>query len=335
MTPEPIDSQNLLELIDSFPKQIEEAINLAGTTRIPGQIENIIIAGMGGSGHPGDILKAYADNINLKIPVSVIRDYNLPEFSTSKSLVFAISYSGNTEETISCLKNAMSKGTKTIIITSGGKLRSIAEENSIPLVLLPQGIQPRFAVGYMFFPMLKILSNSGLIKINETELTMSLKGLKSGLQKAQGKEIATKLSGKIPLIYSSSKLGIAAYIWKILINECAKTHAFSNIIPEMNHNEINAFRNMNAKFYGIFLQDEQDNSRIKLRISITMDVMSKSEVESTQIILKGSSFLAKMFTAIHTGMYVAYYLSIIYKTDPSPVPVIEDLKTRLKKNSPR
>ncbi len=326
-----IDSQNMIGVVDGFSKQITEALELGQDVKAIGQMENIIIAGMGGSGHPGDMLKAYAEAIGLKIPVFVVRDYQLPEFTSSKTLVFAISYSGNTEETISSLKNAIRKGAKTVAITSGGKLRTIAEENKIPLILVPSGLQPRLAIAYQFIPLLNVLSNTGIIKNPTSELKKTAEFLSSSKSKAQSKELASKLTGKIPLIYSSSKLWIAAYIWKILINECAKTHGFCNVIPEMNHNEINAFRNLNAKFYAIFLQDEMESDRIGERMKISRDIISSSGVESTQLILKGNSFLTKLFTAIQTGMYVSYYLSISYNTDPSPVPVVEELKKRLKK----
>ena len=165
----------------------------------------------------------------------------------------------------------------------------------------------------------------------KSEIKKTAELLKETRSKSQAKELASKLSGKIPLIYSSTQMGIAAYIWKILMNECSKTHAFNNVLPEMDHNEINAFRNFNAKFYAVFLQDELDREQIKERVAITRDIISKSGVESTQILLKGNSFLTKLFTAIHTGMYVSYYLAMSYNTDPTPVPVIEELKSRLNK----
>lgn len=326
-----VDSGNMLGVVDSFPEQIEEAAALAGSTRVSGEITGIIVAGMGGSGHPGDMLKAYAQNIGLKIPVFVVRDYELPGFAASRTLVFAISYSGNTEETISALKAALRKGCRIVVITSGGKLRQVAEQHRLPLVIVPQGIQPRLSLGYMFVPMLSVLSNSGLMKDAEADVRKAASFLRESRPREQARQLAGKMAGKVPLIYSSAQMGIAAYIWKILINECAKAHAFSNVLPEMDHNEINAFRNLEAKYYAVFLQDELDSERVRARMAITKDIISKSGVESTQIMLKGNSFLAKLFTAIQAGMYVSYYLALKYGTDPTPVPVIEELKARLKK----
>ncbi|MBI2142264.1 bifunctional phosphoglucose/phosphomannose isomerase, partial [Candidatus Woesearchaeota archaeon] len=299
-----VDSGNMLGVVDSFPEQIEEAAALAGSTRVSGEITGIIVAGMGGSGHPGDMLKAYAQNIGLKIPVFVVRDYELPGFAASRTLVFAISYSGNTEETISALKAALRKGCRIVVITSGGKLRQVAEQHRLPLVIVPQGIQPRLSLGYMFVPMLSVLSNSGLMKDAEADVRKAASFLRESRPREQARQLAGKMAGKVPLIYSSAQMGIAAYIWKILINECAKAHAFSNVLPEMDHNEINAFRNLEAKYYAVFLQDELDSERVRARMAITKDIISKSGVESTQIMLKGNSFLAKLFTAIQAGMYV-------------------------------
>ncbi|MBI3033840.1 bifunctional phosphoglucose/phosphomannose isomerase [Candidatus Woesearchaeota archaeon] len=326
-----VDSGNMIGVLDNFPKQIEEAAGLAGKIKITGEVTQIIVAGMGGSGHPGDMLKAYAQSIGLKTPVLVVRDYSLPEFVGSKTLVFAISYSGNTEETISTLKNAVRKGCKIIVITSGGKLRQIADEKSLPLILVPAGIQPRLSLAYMFMPMLTVLANSGYIRDVEGEIRKTADFLRRSSVREQSRELASKLTGKIPLIYASTQLGIAAYIWKILINECSKAHAFSNVFPEMNHNEINAFRNMQAKYYAVILQDELDHERVRERMAISKDIISKAGVESTQIVLKGRSFITKLFTAILTGMYVSYYLALNYSTDPTPVPVVEELKARLRR----
>lgn len=326
-----VDSGNMVGVVDSFPEQIEEAAALAGSTKVSGEITGIIVAGMGGSGHPGDMLKAYAQYTELKIPVFVVRDYELPEFAASKTLVFAISYSGNTEETISALKASVRKGCRIVVITSGGKLRQIAEQHRLPLILVPQGIQPRLALGYMFVPMLSVLSGSGLVKDTAAEARKAASFLRQAKVKEQARQLSEKMAGKVPLIYSSAQIGIAAYIWKILINECAKTHAFSNVLPEMNHNEINAFGNLEAKYYAVFLQDELDSERVRARMAISKDIISKSGVESTQIMLKGNSFLTKLFTAIQAGMYVSYFLALKYGTDPTSVPVIEELKARLKK----
>lgn len=331
MPEENIDSENAIEILDSFSKQIEDGLKLGEKLRVPGEINSIILAGMGGSGHPGDMLKAYAQSIGLKIPIYVVRDYELPEFANSKTLVIASSYSGNTEETVSALKIAIRKGTKIVVITSGGKLRQIADEHGLQMIIVPSGLQPRLSLAYMFIPLLNVLSNSGIIKDASSEISRMAKFIGKSKTKEHAKELASKMTGKIPIIYSSARLSIAAYIWKILINECSKTHAFSNIFPEMNHNEINAYRNLNAKFYTVFIQDESDSEKIKERMKITKDVVSKSGVESTQIVLKGDSFLTKLFTAIHTGMYVSYYLALNYKTDPTPVPVVEELKAKLKK----
>ncbi len=326
-----VDKHNMLKVVDEFPEQLSEAEELAERIKVSGEISSIMIAGMGGSGHPGDMLKAYAQSSGLKIPVYVVRDYFLPEYTSSKTLLFAISYSGNTEETVSALKHALRKGARAIVITSGGKLRAMAEQHSLPLVVVPSGIQPRLALGYMFVPILMILAGSGYVKDPRHDISKAVNFMKSAKIKEQAKRLASKLAGKVPLIYSSAQMAIAAYIWKILINECSKAHAFSNTFPEMNHNEINAFKNLQAKYYAVFLKDELDFDRIRARMEITKDIISKAGVESTEIVLKGESFLTKLFTALQTGMYVSYYLALEYNTDPTPVPVIEELKDRLKK----
>src|SRR3989344_7414776 len=158
-----IDSQNMLGVLKSFPNQLEEALNLAEKISITGTFDHIIVAGMGGSGHCGDILAAYAQHAGLKIPVFVVRDYTLPSFVSNKSLVFLVSYSGNTEETLSAFDQALARQARMIIITSGGKLQRMAEDLR-PLVLVPSGLQPRLSIGYLFVPILIILAHAKIIQ---------------------------------------------------------------------------------------------------------------------------------------------------------------------------
>ncbi|MBI3051140.1 bifunctional phosphoglucose/phosphomannose isomerase [Candidatus Woesearchaeota archaeon] len=326
-----LDSQDMLGVLQEFPEQLVKAAELGLDIKVNPQPSNIIVTGMGGSGHPGDMLAAYAQSTGLKIPVFVVRDYEIPGFMSSSSLVFAISYSGNTEETISSLRSAYKRGLRPVVITSGGRLRQMAEEYKLPLVVVPSGIQPRLSLGYMFFPMLNILAHSGIIKDAHGEMEKAASFLRHSKVKEQSFKIAERLVGKVPLVYASRRMGIAAYIWKILINECSKTHCFSNVFPEMNHNELNAFGNFTAKYHAIFLRDEDDHERVRLRMDVSKDMIAKSGVETTDIVLKGNSFLTKLFTAIYAGMYVSFYLAIMYRTDPSPVPVVEELKQRLAK----
>ena len=251
-----LDSQNMLQVIKDFPKQCREALGLPKGISASGEINNIVIAGMGGSAMGGDLLKVYLSNTN--IPVYVNRDYKVPNFVDENSLVFAVSYSGNTEETLSALNAAKEKKAQIIGITSGGKLSEECEK----VVNIPSGLQPRAALGYLFFPMLGILHNTNIIRVKNDELNEMMGILKQTNKfNEQGEELSKKLKEKIPIIYASEALGAIAFRWKTQINENAKMPAFYNVFSEMNHNEIAGYKSMDHKFSVVMIQDKNDNDR--------------------------------------------------------------------------
>ncbi|MBL7054641.1 bifunctional phosphoglucose/phosphomannose isomerase [Candidatus Woesearchaeota archaeon] len=319
----PLDSQNMLETIEDFPRQCREALELPRGETISRGFTNIIVTGMGGSAIGGDLLKSYMHN--SKIPVFVNRDYKMPNFVDESSLVFAVSYSGNTEETVSAAQDAVERKAKVIGITSGGKLVDICEK----IIKVPSGYQPRAALGYLFFPMLGILHNSGAINVKNSELNEMLNILKKKEEfKKNAEELAKKLREKIAVIYSSELLMPAAYRFKTQINENAKMPAFFNVFSEMNHNEINAFKGMDRKFTAILIKDAQDNERIQKRMDICREIMEE-RIDVEEISGQGEYLLSRLFSAIYLGDFVSYYLAILNRTDPSPVEVIERLKKQL------
>ncbi|MBS3119290.1 bifunctional phosphoglucose/phosphomannose isomerase [Candidatus Woesearchaeota archaeon] len=318
---------NMLEAIKDFPEQMLRAYELGKDVTVPGKLQNIIVCGMGGSAIPGDFLRSYA---GLAIPLVTNREYSLPEYVGPGSLVFLVSYSGNTEETVSCFRDAMHRHARMVVITSGGYLAELAGRHNIPKIIVPSGIQPRAALAYLFFPMLKVLSNSGLIEEPLEEIRTAKRVLAGSSFQEQAKGLARNIAGKIPLIYSSSRLYPAAYRWKTQFNENSKTHAFANAFSEHNHNELVGFTVLKADYHVIFLIDEKDHPQIQKRIRIAKDIISKSGVRSTEILLRGDNFLAKLMSAVHIGDLVSYYLATEYGIDPSPVHLIEQLKQQLK-----
>ena len=318
-----LDSQNMLQVIKDFPKQCREALGLPKGISASGEINNIVIAGMGGSAMGGDLLKIYLSNTN--IPVYVNRDYKVPNFVDENSLVFAVSYSGNTEETLSALNAAKEKKAQIIGITSGGKLAEECEK----VVNIPSGLQPRAALGYLFFPMLGILHNTNIIRVKNDELNEMMDILKQTDKfNEQGEELSKKLKEKIPIIYASEALGAIAFRWKTQINENAKMPAFYNVFSEMNHNEIAGYKSMDHKFSVVMILDKNDNDRVKKRMNICKEIMEEY-VEVEEVETQGESLLARMFSAIYLGDYVSYYMALWNRVDPSPVDIIEGMKKKL------
>lgn len=319
----PLDSQNMLQVIKDFPNQCREALSLPKGLSISGDINNIVVAGMGGSAICGDLLKIYLSDTN--IPVHVSRGYKLPNFVNENSLVFAVSYSGNTEETLSSLKDAKEKNAQIVGITSNGKL---ADEYK-KVIKIPFGFQPRAALGYLFFPMLGVLHNAKIAKVRNDELNEMLDTLKQTNKfEDNGQNLAKKLKDKIPVIYASEALGPIAMRWKTQINENAKMPAFYNVFSEMSHNEIAGYKGMDRKFAAVIIRDKHDNDRIKKSMDICKEIMETS-VDVEEVETQGSSLLARMFSAIYLGDFVSYYLALWNRVDPSPVEVIEEMKRKL------
>ena len=319
-----IDSSNMLKAIEDFPIQCKTALGLAKGITVSGKVDKIIVAGMGGSAVGGDLLRLYMHD--SKIPVMTIRDYKLPNFVDENTLVFAVSYSGNTEETLSAFDDATRKKAKIVAVTSGGQLAEKAKK----AIKIPSGLQPRAAVGYLFFPVLGVLANSGIVNVSNDEINEMLQVLSKKDDYIQfGERLAKKIGSRTPLIYASEQFSAVAYRWKTQFNENSKVAAFAHTFSELNHNELVGYQTMpKEKFITIFIRDNHDNDRIQKRMEITKEIISQ-KVDVEEVYTKGSFMLSRLFSALHYADYISYYLAIHNKIDPTPVHVIENLKKRL------
>jgi glucose/mannose-6-phosphate isomerase len=322
-----IDKERMIDVLRSFPNMIKQASELGDDVTFPREfVQDIAVLGMGGSGFTGDLLKTYLED--TPIHINVVKDYTLPSFIDRKSVVFAISYSGNTEETISGYRAAVRRNCKLVSISSGGKLQELAKMHNKPHIIIPKGIQPRLSVPFLFVPLLNVLSYSGIIDVQEKKIEKLSANLKNSTDKieSKAKELAGKLKGRIPLIYSSQRMFAVAEKWKTDINENAKTHAFYNVFPEFNHNEICGYENPRLDSHTVIISDKGDHERIRKRIQI-FKKMIKSP--TTEIALAGDEFLTRLISGVLMGMYVSYYLALEYNINPTPVKTIEVLKKEL------
>ena len=321
----PTDNSNMLKAIEDFPQQCSTALELPKGMSVSGKVDKIVVAGMGGSAVGGDLLKAYMHS--SKIPVFVVRDYKVPNFVDESTLVFAVSYSGNTEETLSAFEEAAKKKAKIVAVTSGGELAKRAKK----AIMIPGGLQPRAALGYLFFPVLGVLANSGIVDVRGREIEEMI-GILSKTEdfKIVGERIAKKIGQRTPIVYASELFGAVAYRWKTQFNENSKAAAFSHVFSEMNHNEIAGYRTMNKNdFISIFIRDKDDNERVKKRMDITKEIIS-TRVDVEEIFTRGEGLLSRIFSGIYYGDFASYYLALANRVDPTPVTVIESLKKKLK-----
>lgn len=341
-----VDPKGMGELIERFPAQAEEAWRIGAEAKVPdtcADVDNLIIQGMGGSAIGGDLLRAlYADV--LRVPATVVRDYDLPGFAGPRTLFIAASYSGNTEETLAGYAEARKRGCKILALSSGGELTKRAQGDNLPLVTIPGGLSPRAALGYSFFPLLAVLGRLEMIPDPGADFRETLEMLKAGvgrLGKTVGmagnpaKELAQWFLGRNPLIYAAGIWpSVVAMRWKTQINENAKNMAFWNALPELNHNETVGYEapaDLVRQIRVLFLRTGMENARLVKRIEVTGGIIGRAGAETREVKAEGRSSLARMFNLIQLGDFVSYYLAILNGIDPTPVKVIDLLKGELAK----
>ena len=330
-----IDKSNLRKIILDFPKQFRIGLKSAENIKISHirtfEHSNLVICGIGGSALPADILNIWLEENTISPPVKINRNYGLPYYVNQKHLVICISYSGNTEETLTAFEEARKRKLNIAAITSGGKLAELCEFHKIPAAIVPSGVPARMALGWQFAALMKILANSGLIRDAHKEIY----GLENLLSPAgmenQGKKIAKELKGKIPLIYASSKMAKLARIWKFKFNENTKFPAFYNYFPELNHQEHNQFEgNRNDQFSVIILRDKTDHPRILKRMNLLAEILLREKVKVQFIdIDNGNMLLYRIFNNVLLSDWVSYYLALEYKIDPTPVKFNDEFKKLL------
>jgi glucose/mannose-6-phosphate isomerase len=323
----------MIEIIDDLPQQIEEAVELGSAADFEFKgIKNVCIGGMGGSSIGGELLCNIGAKYS-KIPFFIVRDYNLPRFVNSKTLMIIVSYSGNTEETLSLMDQARGKA-KVLCISSNGVVGDRAKEENLPFISVPKGYPPRGAIAYLFFPVLEVLRKSGIIKVKKDDIDEVIGVLSDNRETAKvwAEEVSGRLKEKLPFIYSIYDFSGVAKRWCTQINENSKSLAHFAVFSELNHNEIVGWENPKEILKRIFifiLRDRDEKEKIKKRIEITTELIKEFAGEVMDVYSEGKSQLAKFFSLIQKGDYLSFYLARNYKVDPLPVKKIQELKRRL------
>jgi glucose/mannose-6-phosphate isomerase len=338
------DPDGMLAVMEAFSKQCSEALRLGrDMLDIPAAegIKRVAFVGMGGSGIGGDILRSILEEA-AGLTISVHRSYRLPSVLGPDTLVIMVSYSGNTEETLSALNDAIYLGCKIMAVTSGGALLEKARGHNFPVIVVPGGLQPRAALGYLTLPQTVVMEKMGLMQgfvKTAYESVDSLKekkeewGRLNPTNRNFAKQLALRLHGKIPIIYGTEGiLAVAAYRWKCQFNENSKVPAFCHTIPEMNHNEIVGWHSLDdtsRKVEAVFLVEEGDTSRMARRVEITAELLQDRVGGVTVIHVGGRSKTEKLLSAIQLGDFTSAYLALLNDVDPTPVEVISTLKERM------
>jgi len=324
------------DYIIDFTNHLRDAIDIANNTVLKPtskEIRNVLICGLGGSGIGGTIVN---DIVSLKarIPISATKDYSIPNFVNENTLVIANSYSGNTEETLYALEKCQTRGAEIAVITSGGKLKTIAEENNYTKIIIPGAQPPRAMFGYAFTELFFILNHykiiDGSFKADFEKAITLLDAEKADIQK-QAMGLAKKMYQQTPVIYVANGFEGVAVRFRQQINENSKMLCWHHVIPEMNHNELLGWRTNVSNLAVVYFRNKLDYDRNQIRMDINKKVISKFTENITEIWSKGNSLIENSLYHINLGDWVSWYLSEMNNVDAIEIDVINFLKGELAK----
>jgi glucose/mannose-6-phosphate isomerase len=341
------DSLGFLDAVASLPEQLSAAHEAAAEVDLSGlppadHVRNIVMLGMGGSGMAGDVLAAVANGA-LPVPVTVLKQYRTPAFVGPHSLVFALSYSGDTEETLSMAAGALHSGAHVVAVGRGGALAELVTASGGLHVACPDGFMPRAAIGALVAPLFVTLFRTGLLPEAhallvgaQQQLGRRRDGCVPAVEGARNpaRELARRIGRTIPLIYGGGALGaVAAMRWKADVNENAKAPAFWNTHPELDHNEICGWGQHGDVTRQLLtlveLRHGFEHERLAPRFDATRAQVEECVVQVLEVRAEGENRLAQLLDLMYVGDWVSCYLALENDVDPGPIPAITALKDHL------
>jgi len=330
--------------LEGFGDQLREAVRMGRETPLKVSsegISSVAVVGMGGSAIGGDMAAGYLAG-SLRVPLSVVRDYELPGYVGPSTLVYVSSYSGNTEETLSAYAEARERGAAIVASTTGGEVGRIAAQEGHDVVSVPLGYPPRAALGFSLVPLLFVLGRLGLAPDPAGDVEDTIVTVEEGVRRLRldvpadankAKDLALWLHGHVPVIYGTVPgTSVVASRWCGQLSENSKVVAHRNELPEMNHNEIvgwSGSRPMGGDARVVFLRDEDDHVRVARRIEITRDEIASTGADVREVESRGATRLARLMSLVQLGDFVSFYLAMLEGVDPTPVAPIDRLKKEL------
>jgi len=337
------DPGNMLDRIKDLPKQVRDAWTIARAAQLPpahGDVRNITVAGMGGSAIGGDLAAALLSG-DLKVPMSVHRDYGLPAYVGRDSLVIVSSYSGNTEETLSSFEEAQRRGARVLALTTGGRIAELSKAARYPVISFTYPAQPRAALGYSLGLVLGALVRLGFVRDLSTDVDAALADLAKleervheGARTNDAKKLAIELYGRVIFAYGAGVMGVMARRVKGQWNENAKNWAAYDVMSELNHNAVVGFPHPDVAREALtvlLLRSDRDNPRHKLRFDVTRELLDRATIQHKTLQFTGSSMLSEILQLTLFTDYVSFYVALLNGADPTPVKSIDYLKERLAK----
>lgn len=336
------DPKGMYRLTTAFPDQIREAVRIgqdAGIVPLSQVPRLAMLTGLGGSAAGGDFVRAMFEETGT-IPFLVNRDYHLPAYVDANTLIFAVSYSGNTEETLSAYEDARRAGARMVIVTSGGKLAEFGQADGYPVIRIPGGQPPRTALGFNLMPVIVACERMGLLPEQDyARLTDLLKacvgewGIDAPFESNEAKQLAQKLFGKLSVLYGlGGWQALVANRWKGQINENSKNMTFAHAFPELCHNEILGWVKANHqgvdRWVGVVLEDGTESEKMKARERVTSGLI-KDVCDMNRAKARGGSLLERMLSLALLGDFVSLYLAALNDVDPENIDSINILKAEL------
>ncbi len=337
------DREDMLGHLQNFPQLCHQAWQQSMSFGLPrhySQINKVVILGMGGSAIGGDLLSTLVFN-ESGVPLLICRDYDLPRYVDEETLVVASSYSGMTEETLSAFEQAFDTPAKILAVTSGGRLKALSEIENVPVFSIDYKSQPRAALPFSFFPLLGILQNLGILQDKALDISETISHLNGMVEKINqnvpagqnpAKSLASKLYGRLPVIYGAGITAEVARRWKSQINENSKTLAFFEVFPELNHNSVVGYglpEELTRQMMVVFLDADGLHEQVHLRYEITRKLLEQAGIYYQVLKGEGARDMSQMMTLVLFGDYVSCYLAVLNQVDPTPVKAIDYIKENL------
>lgn len=341
ITPPALDSQGILAATAGLPEQVSAAVEAVRGVDLPdaSEIDNVLVLGMGGSGIAGDVLISVAGPY-LPVPVVVLRSYHVPAYVGERTLVFAVSFSGNTVETIEAATGAAVQGAKVVAVTRGGELGRRADAWSASFIPVADGIpQPRAAIGALAIPPLIVLEEMGLFPgashwVNQAVHQLEIRRDQLLAEGNLAEELARRIGRTLPLIYGGGGLGAAAAMrWKTQMNENAKVPAFWNTIPELCHNEVVGWGqhgDLTRQAISVLsLRHDFEHPQVMERFNLVHEAMGEAVARVEEVAAEGEGELAQLLDLVMVGDFVSLHLAFQAGVDPGPIPVLDQMKEAL------
>jgi glucose/mannose-6-phosphate isomerase len=335
-----VDPHNARAVLADFPAQCRRARTLRSEPPLRvARPRVVVVAGMGGSAASGDLLATCAAE-TVDVPILVHRGYGLPAHAGPHAIVIASSYSGDTAEVLSAFDVAVARAVPVVAVTAGGALAQRATAAGRPRVTLPPGLMPRMALGYLFFPALAVLAGCGVDVAADDEVEEALTTLEAlggelvperPAADNEAKRLALAIGDRLPALYGGPATGTIAYRWKTDVEENAKTFALAGALPEMNHNEIEAWRSAGAKdMHVVLLRDRGEPPEIARRFRVLRDLIAPSAGGVSEVWGRGEGRLARLVSLTYLGQWTSYYLAVLRERDPWSVPLLDEVKRRMR-----